>query len=65
MNPTRLGDASLLLDLGTHAHHLARFVSGLDVTQVVGELSTIVPGRAIQDDGHALLRFENEARGTM
>jgi len=65
MNPTRLGDASLLLDLGTHAHHLARFVTGLDVTQVVGELSTIVPGRAIQDNGHALLRFENEARGTM
>ena len=30
MNPTRLGDASLLLDLGTHAHHLARFVTGLD-----------------------------------
>ena len=44
MNPARLGDASLLLDLGTHAHHLARFVTGLDVTQVVGELSTIVPG---------------------
>ncbi len=64
MNPTRLGDASLLLDLGTHAHHLARFVTGLDVTQVVGELSTIVPGRAIRDNGHALLRFENEARGT-
>ncbi|HET9376141.1 MAG TPA: Gfo/Idh/MocA family oxidoreductase, partial [Chthoniobacterales bacterium] len=65
MNPTRLGDASLLLDLGTHAHHLACFVTGLDVTQVVGELSTIVPGRAIKDSGHALLRFENEARGTM
>jgi predicted dehydrogenase len=65
MNPTRLGDASLLLDLGTHAHHLARFVTGLDVTQVVGELSTMVPGRAIKDNGHALLRFENEARGAM
>jgi predicted dehydrogenase len=65
MNPARLGDASLLLDLGTHAHHLARFVTGLDVTQVVGELSTIIPGRAIKDNGQAMLRFENEARGTM
>jgi predicted dehydrogenase len=65
MDPARLGDASLLLDLGTHAHHLARFVTGLDVTQIAGELSTIVPGRAIKDNGQAMLRFENEARGTM
>ena len=65
MDPAGLGDASLLLDLGTHAHHLARFVTGLDVTQVAGELSTIVAGRAIKDNGQAMLRFENEARGTM
>jgi predicted dehydrogenase len=65
MDPALLGDASLLLDLGTHAHHLARFVTGLEVTQVAGELSRIVPGRAINDNGQALLRFENDARGTM
>jgi predicted dehydrogenase len=65
MDPARLGDTSLLLDLGTHAHHLARFVTGLDVTQVAGDLSTMVPGRAIKDNGQAMLRFENEARGTM
>jgi predicted dehydrogenase len=65
MDPARLGDTSLLLDLGTHAHHLARFVSGMDVTGVAGELSTIVSGRAIKDNGQAMLRFENDARGTM
>lgn len=65
MDPARLGDTSLLLDLGTHAHHLARFVTGMEVTGVAGELSTIVPGRAIKDNGQAMLRFENEARGTL
>jgi predicted dehydrogenase len=65
MDPARLGDTSLLLDLGTHAHHLARFVTGMDVTGVAGELSTIVSGRAIKDNGQAMLRFENEARGTL
>jgi predicted dehydrogenase len=58
-------DTSLLLDLGTHAHHLARFVTGLEVTDVAGELSKIVPQRAINDNGNAILRFENGARGTM
>jgi predicted dehydrogenase len=65
MDAALLGDTSLLLDLGTHAHHLARFVTGLEVAQVAGELSKIVPGRAINDNGQALLRFENGARGTM
>jgi predicted dehydrogenase len=65
MDPALLGDSSLLLDLGTHAHHLARFVTGLEITQVAGELSRIVPGRGINDNGQALLRFENDARGTM
>ena len=65
MNPALLGEASLLLDLGTHAHHLARFVTGLEITQVAGELSKIVPERRIKDNGQALLRFDNGARGTM
>jgi predicted dehydrogenase len=65
MNPELLGDASLLLDLGTHAHHLSRFVTGLEITQVAGELSRIVPERGINDNGQALLRFDNQARGTM
>jgi predicted dehydrogenase len=65
MDPHKLGDSSLLLDLGTHAHHLARFITGLEVVEVAGELSQIVPGRAIKDNAHALLRFGNGARGTL
>jgi predicted dehydrogenase len=64
-DPVLSGDASVLFDLGTHAHQLARFVTGLEVTEVAAELSQIVPGRAIKDNANLLLRFSNGARGTL
>jgi predicted dehydrogenase len=64
-DPGLLGDASLLYDLGTHAHQLARFITGLEVTEVASELSQIVQGRAIKDNANLLLRFSNGARGAL
>jgi predicted dehydrogenase len=64
-DPVLSGDASVLFDLGTHAHQLARFVTGLEVTEVAAELSQIVQGRAIKDNANLLLRFSNGARGTL
>ena len=58
-DPGVLGDASVLYDLGTHAHQLARFITGLEVTEVAAELSQIVQGRAIKDNANLLLRFSN------
>lgn len=64
-DPKVLGDASVLYDLGTHAHQLSRFVTGLEVTEVAAEMSQIVEGRAIKDNANLLLRFSNGARGTL
>ena len=64
-DPGLLGDASLLYDLGTHAHQLARFITGLEVTEVAAELSQIIQGRAIKDNANLLLRFSNGARGSL
>jgi predicted dehydrogenase len=64
-DPVLSGDSSVLFDLGTHAHQLARFVTGLEVTEVAAELSQIVQGRAIKDNANLLLRFSNGARGTL
>ncbi len=64
-DPVLSGDSSVLFDLGTHAHQLARFVTGLEVTEVAAELSQIVEGRAIKDNANLLLRFSNGARGTL
>jgi predicted dehydrogenase len=64
-DPGLLGDASVLYDLGTHAHQLARFITGLEVTEVAAELSQIVQGRAIKDNATMLLRFSNGASGAL
>jgi predicted dehydrogenase len=64
-DPVLSGDASVLFDLGTHAHQLARFVTGLEITEVAAELSQIVQGRAIKDNANLLLRFSNGARGAL
>jgi predicted dehydrogenase len=59
------GKSAVVADIGTHAHHLARFVTGLEVTEISAELSTLVPGRKSDDNAHVKLRFTNGARGLM
>jgi predicted dehydrogenase len=59
------GGPSLVMgDIGTHAHNLVRYISGLEVTEVCAEVGAIVPGRKVDDFAGALLRFENGARGS-
>jgi predicted dehydrogenase len=58
--------ASLVLgDIGTHAHHLASFITGLGLSEVAAELGSVVPGRQVHDYAHLLLRLEGGARGSM
>lgn len=63
--PSIAGKSSVVGDLGTHAHHLARFVTGLEITELSAELSTVVPGRQTDDNAHVKLRFSNGAKGMM
>lgn len=64
-DPARSGAAGCLGDIGTHAFNLARFISGLKLEQVSAELTTFVEGRALDDNVHALLRFEQDVKGMM
>jgi predicted dehydrogenase len=64
-DPTIAGKSSVVGDLGTHAQHLARFITGLEVAAVSAELSSVVPGRRADDNAHVKLRFDNGARGMM
>jgi predicted dehydrogenase len=64
-DPSRSGKAGCMGDIGTHAHHLAEYVSGLKTTELCAELKTFVPGRLLDDDGAALLRFDNGATGVL
>ncbi len=61
----KIGGPSLVMgDIGTHAHNLVRFMTGLEITEVCADIGAIVPGRIAHDYAGAMLRLENGARGT-
>ncbi len=64
-DPGRAGVAGALGDIGSHAHHLARYVTGLELEAICAELTTYVPGRRLDDDASLLLRWEDGVRGTL
>jgi predicted dehydrogenase len=64
-DPARAGAAGAVGDVGTHAEHLARYVTGLDLEALCAEFTTFVPGRALEDDASMLLRYAGGARGTL
>lgn len=64
-DPAQAGVGGCVADIGVHAFHLAEFVTGLRVTQIMADLGTVVPGRAVDDDCQILLRFANGARGAL
>jgi len=64
-DPARAGLGGCLGDIGTHAFQLAEHVSGLSVESLSADLSIHVPGRRLDDDVAALLRFEGGARGVL
>jgi predicted dehydrogenase len=64
-DPARSGPGGCIADIGTHAFHLARFVSGLEAEALAAQLHTFVPGRRVDDNGHMLLRYGAGAQGTV
>lgn len=64
-NPKTTGKAGCMGDIGTHAWHLAEYVTGLKVLELCADLNTYVEGRPVDDDGSALLRLENGVTGVL
>jgi predicted dehydrogenase len=64
-DPSRAGGANCVGDIGTHAAHLAEYVTGLEITELCADLTTFVPGRAMEDDANILLHFNNGAKGIL
>jgi predicted dehydrogenase len=52
-------------DIGSHAWHLADYVTGEPLAQICAELSSFVPDRPIDDNAQVLLRYANGARGAI
>ena len=64
-DPSRAGAGGCIGDIGTHAYQLAHFITGLDATELLAELSTFVAGRRLDDNAQVMLRYANGARGTL
>lgn len=64
-DPTKSGKSGCMGDIGTHAAHLAEYISGLKITQLSASLNIVVDGRMLDDDGAILLRFEDNATGVL
>ena len=58
-DPARSGAGGCIGDIGVHAFNLAEYVSGAPVRELCADLSTLVPGRRLDDDCNILLRFED------
>ncbi|NUQ27138.1 MAG: Gfo/Idh/MocA family oxidoreductase [Acidobacteriaceae bacterium] len=64
-DPKRSGPAGCLGDIGTHAYHLAYFVSGLEPASISADLSTFVEGRRLDDNVQAMIRYEGGAKASL
>ncbi|MDZ7632162.1 MAG: Gfo/Idh/MocA family oxidoreductase [Gemmatimonadaceae bacterium] len=64
-DPAKAGVGGCIGDIGTHAYQLAHFVTGLQATELLAELSTFVPGRRLDDNAQVLLRYAGGARGAL
>jgi len=64
-DPKQSGIAGCFGDIGTHAYNLGRFMTGLLPTEISAHLKVFEEGRALDDYGTALIRFENGALGTL
>ncbi len=64
-DPARSGAGGCIGDIGTHAYNLACFVTGLELDQLLAQLSTFVEGRQLDDDVQILLKWKGGAKGML
>jgi predicted dehydrogenase len=65
MDPSVSGISNCIGDIGSHAENLAKYITGLEIEEVAAELSTFIPGRALDDDGNMLVRYKSGAKGVL
>jgi predicted dehydrogenase len=64
-DPKKNGRGGSIGDIGTHAYHLAGFVTGLELECLTADLATFVEGRALDDNAHVMMRYKGGARGLL
>ena len=55
----------ILSEIGTHAYHLLRYVTELEVKELAAEVNTLSKELTVDDNAFVLLRLNNNARGAI
>ncbi|PIQ49878.1 MAG: oxidoreductase [Cytophagales bacterium CG12_big_fil_rev_8_21_14_0_65_40_12] len=63
LDPEKAGQSCCMGDIGVHAFQMVEYTTGLKTKKVLSDLNTLYPDNALDVDGTALLRFENNVRG--
>jgi predicted dehydrogenase len=65
LNPSRGGTHHLMLDVGSHAHHLAAYILDRDFTEVFADMGPAVAGRKFDDTAAILARMDDGVRTSL
>jgi predicted dehydrogenase len=65
LEPENTGVSSCMGDIGVHAFNLIEYTTGLQIRQVLSDLSSIKEGVVLDLDGTVLLRFDNGLKGVI
>ncbi|NBC84452.1 MAG: Gfo/Idh/MocA family oxidoreductase [Bacteroidetes bacterium] len=64
-DPEKSGISCTMGDIGIHAANLAEFITARQIEAVCADLSTLVHGRQLDDDGSVFLRFNGNIKGLL
>ena len=65
LDPQKSGKTSCVGDIGTHAAHLASFISGLELTDVRAEMHVCGAPKPLEDTVFMMTRFAGSVPGTL
>jgi predicted dehydrogenase len=65
LDPKHAGASSCMGDIGVHAFNLIEYTTGLEVKEILSDLSPVKEGIALDLDGTVLLRFGDKLKGVI
>lgn len=65
LDPKKSGATSCTGDIATHAHHIASFISGLEMTHLRAEMHVCGSPKPLEDTVMMMTRFDGDVPGTL
>jgi len=65
VDPSQSGEGGTLGDVGTHCVNLVEYITGDPIEKLCADKSTFLPGRTLEEDVNALLRFKGGGKGVL